>query len=182
MAGVDIDTGKPYLRAYGGYTGPAIKPIIMRHLSEVARNVDIPISAVGGVNSYREVIEYIMLGATTVQLCTAVMWNGYERITKIVNDLNQWMDEKRYESFDQIRGIALGDITTVEELAKLPAKHAVIDKNTCTNCGMCQRICMYRAIGERDGARWADSAKCDGCGVCQQLCKFGAITDQEGEA
>lgn len=175
FAGVDIDTGKPYLRAYGGYTGPAIKPIIMRHLSEVARNVDIPISAVGGVNSYREVIEYIMLGATTVQLCTAVMWNGYERITKIVNDLNQWMDEKRYESFDQIRGIALGDITTVEELAKLPAKHAVIDKNTCTNCGMCQRICMYRAIGERDGARWADSAKCDGCGVCQQMCPAKAI-------
>ena len=176
FAGVDIETGKPYLRAYGGYTGPAIKPVIMRHLSEVARNVDIPISAVGGVNSYHEVIEYIMLGATTVQLCTAVMWNGYERITKIINDLNDWMDRKGYKSFDEIRGIALKDITTVEELAKLPAKHAVVDKDTCTNCGLCQKLCMYRAISERDGARWADPGKCDGCGVCQQMCPAKAIT------
>lgn len=176
FAGVDIETGKPYLCGYGGYTGPAIKPIIMRHLSEVARNVDIPISAVGGVNSYREVIEYIMLGATTVQLCTAVMWNGYDRITKIVNDLNTWMDQKGYKSFDEIRGIALKDITTVEELAKLPAKHAMVDTDICTNCGLCQKVCMYRAISEKNGARYADVAKCDGCGVCQQLCPAHAIT------
>ncbi len=175
FAGVDIDTGKPYLCGYGGYTGPAIKPVIMRHLSEVARNVDIPISAVGGVNSYREVIEYIMLGATTVQLCTAVMWNGYECITKIIKDLDQWMDEKGYQSFDQIRGIALKDITTVEELAKLPAKHAAVDSSKCTNCGLCQKVCMYRAISEKDGARVVDAAKCDGCGVCQQLCPLGAV-------
>ncbi len=175
FAGVDIDTGKPYLCGYGGYTGPAIKPVIMRHLSEVARNVDIPISAVGGVNSYREVIEYIMLGATTVQLCTAVMWNGYECITKIIKDLDQWMDEKGYQSFDQIRGIALKDITTVEELAKLPAKHAAVDSSKCTNCGLCQKVCMYRAISEKDGVRVVDAAKCDGCGVCQQLCPLGAV-------
>lgn len=176
FAGVDIETGKPYLRGYGGYTGPAIKPIIMRHLSEVARNVDIPISAVGGVNSYREVIEYIMLGATTVQLCTAVMWNGYRHITKIINDLNTWMDQKGYRSFDEIRGIALKDITTVEELAKLPPKFADISPDVCTNCGLCQKVCMYRAISEKDGARWADRTKCDGCGVCQQLCPVHAIT------
>ncbi len=176
FAGVDIETGKPYLCGYGGYTGPAIKPIVMRHLSEVAKKVDLPISAVGGVNSYHEVIEYIMLGATTVQLCTALMWNGYERITKIINDLNQWMDEKGYQSFDEIRGIALKDITTVEELAKLPAKHARIDAHACSNCGLCQKICMYRAISEKEGARFADPAKCDGCGVCQQLCPLHAVT------
>lgn len=176
FAGVDIETGKPYLCGYGGYTGPAIKPIIMRHLSEVARNVDIPISAVGGVNSFREVIEYIMLGATTVQLCTAVMWNGYSRITKIVNDLDAWMDQKGYQSFDEIRGIALKDITTVEELAKLPAKHASINPDICSNCGLCEKICMYRAITEKNGVREADPDKCDGCGVCQQLCPLHAIT------
>ena len=176
FAGVDIETGHPYLCGYGGYTGPAIRPVIMRKMSEVARNVDIPISAVGGVGSYRDVIEYIMLGASTVQICTAVMWNGYEQITKIVNDLNKWMDEKGYKSFDEIRGIALKHITTVEELAKLPAKHACVDTDKCTNCGKCQKICMYRAISEKDGARWADPALCDGCGVCQQLCPVNAIT------
>ena len=117
-----------------------------------------------------------MLGATTVQLCTAVMWNGYDRITKIVNDLNTWMDQKGYKSFDEIRGIALKNITTVEELAKLPAKHAMVDTDICTNCGLCQKVCMYRAISEKNGARYADVAKCDGCGVCQQLCPAHAIT------
>lgn len=175
FAGVDIETGKPYLCSYGGYTGPAIKPIIMRHLSEVARNVDIPLAAVGGVNSYKEVIEYIMLGATTVQLCTAVMWNGYQKITQIVNDLDRWMDAKGYKSFDEIRGIALKDITTVEELAKLPPKFAHIDRDICTNCGKCEKICMYRAIDELDGVRVAHTDKCDGCGMCAQLCPVNAI-------
>lgn len=178
FAGVDIDTGKPYLCGYGGYTGPAVKPIVMRHLSEVARKVDIPLSAVGGVNSYREVIEYIMLGATTVQLCTAVMWNGYDRITKIVNDLDAWMEQKGYGSFDEIRGIALKDITTVEELAKLPAKHAEVNRDRCTNCGLCQKVCMYRAFSEKNDARYADPELCDGCGVCQQLCPVNAIALQ----
>ncbi|MDR0683651.1 MAG: tRNA-dihydrouridine synthase, partial [Spirochaetaceae bacterium] len=86
FAGVDIETGKPYLAGYGGYTGPAIKPVIMRHLTEVARKVDIPISAIGGVMSFHEIVEYIMLGATTVQSCTAVMWNGYAQIPKMLKD------------------------------------------------------------------------------------------------
>ncbi len=176
FAGVNIDTGKPLLRSYGGYTGPAIKPIIMRFVSEVAQKVDIPISAVGGVNNYKDVIEYIMIGATTVQICTAIMWNGYKKIAEIVNDLDRWMNEKGYKSFDEIRGIALSEITTVEELAKLPPKFANINKNICNNCGLCQKICMYRAISEKDGARWSDPNKCDGCGVCVQLCPVSAIS------
>lgn len=175
FAGVNIESGKPYLSAYGGYTGPAIQPIIMRHVSEVARNVDIPISAVGGVNDYRDVIEFIMLGATTVQICTAVMWNGYARITQIVNDLDRWMQEKGYRSFDDIRGIALKDITTVEKLAELPPAFAHIDADRCTNCGLCERICMYRTIREKDGKRVVDVEKCDGCGVCEQCCPVQAI-------
>ncbi len=176
FAGVDIETGKPYLRGYGGYTGPAIKPVIMRHLTEVARNVDIPISAVGGVTSFHEVIEYIMLGASTVQTCTAVMWNGYGIIPKILKDLNDWMDKKGYKSFDEIRGIALPEIANVEELAKLPPKFAQVDKAACTNCGICEKVCFYRAISEKDKARWADRSLCDGCGLCQQMCPAKAIT------
>lgn len=175
FAGVDIETGKPYLRGYGGYTGPAIKPMIMRHLTEVARNVDIPISAVGGVMSFHEIVEYIMLGASTVQTCTAVMWNGYGYITKMLKDLNGWMNQKGYKSFEDIRGIALKDIATVEELAKLPPKFARIDKDKCTNCGICEKLCFYRAISEKDDARFADRSLCDGCGVCQQMCPVSAI-------
>ncbi len=176
FAGVDIETGKPYLNAYGGYTGPAIRPIIMRHVSEVARNVDIPISAVGGVTSFREVIEYIMIGATTVQITTAVMWNGYDVVQKILKDLNDWMDSHGYKSFDEIRGIALEPITTVEKLAQLPPLFANVDENLCTNCGLCEKICFFRAIKQGDGARYVEPQYCDGCGLCAQWCPVKAIT------
>ena len=176
FAGVDIEIGHPYLRSYGGYTGPAIRPIIMRKLSEVARNVDIPLSGVGGVGSYRDVVEYIMLGATTVQLCTAVMWNGYGQITKILKDLDAWMDQKGYKSFDEIRGIALKDITTVEKLAEMPPLFAEIDADKCTGCGLCKRSCFYRAIEKQGDVCAADKSKCDGCGLCAQLCPAKAIT------
>jgi len=175
FAGVDIETGKPYLRGYGGYTGPAIKPVIMRHMTEVANNVDIPISACGGVMSFHEIVEYIMLGASTVQSCTAVMWKGYEQITKMLNDLNAWMDAKGYKSFEDIRGIALKDIATVEYLAKLPPKFALIDKDKCNNCGICEKLCFYRAISNTGTARESNRDKCDGCGVCQQMCPKSAI-------
>lgn len=175
FAGVNIDTGEPHLKAYGGYSGAAIKPITMRHVSEVANNVDIPISAVGGVSSYREVIEYIMLGATTVQVTTAVMWNGYKLINKIVKDLENWMDEKGYKSFDEIRGIALPHITSVEELAKLPPKFAKIDSDLCINCGKCREVCFYRAISEEDNTHVASKLLCDGCGACKIWCPTDAI-------
>jgi len=176
FAGVDIETGEPFLRGYGGYTGPAIKPVIMRHLTEVARNVDIPISAVGGIMSYKEIVEYIMLGATTVQSCTAVMWNGYSMITRILKDLEDYMDRKGYKSFDEIRGIALDRIAPVEELAKLPPKFAKIDPDKCTTCGICKKVCFYRAIEEGSDTYVVDPSLCDGCGLCPQMCPVDAIT------
>ncbi|ATW27672.1 4Fe-4S dicluster-binding protein [Candidatus Formimonas warabiya] len=175
FAGVDIETGMPLLRGYGGYSGPAIKPVIMRHLSEVARAVKIPISAIGGVMSFKEIVEYIMLGATTVQTCTAVMWNGYNIITKILKDLENWMDQKGYQSLDEIRGIALPHIAPVEELAKLPSKHAQIDPDKCNNCGTCMRVCFYRAISAGDNAHCVKETDCDGCGLCPQWCPTQAI-------
>lgn len=179
FAGVDIETGMPLLRGYGGYTGPAIKPVIMRHLSEVARAVDIPISAIGGVMSFKEIVEYIMLGATTVQSCTAVMWNGYSIITKMLKDLENWMEAKGYKSLDEIRGIALPHITTVEELAKLPPKFANIDAEKCTSCGICEKVCFYRAIRAGDSSYEVTQAACDGCGLCAQWCPSGAIELRE---
>ncbi|MDA8333779.1 MAG: hypothetical protein M0Z41_02130 [Peptococcaceae bacterium] len=175
FAGVDIETGKPFLRGYGGYSGPAIKPVVMRHLSEVARKVDLPISAIGGVMSFGEIIEYIMLGATTVQTATAVMWNGYGIISKWLKDLGDWMAKKGYKSIDEIRGIALPYITTTEELAKLPPLVAGISQDNCTKCGICERVCMYRAVSSIGGTYQVDKAACDGCGACVQWCPGGAV-------
>ena len=176
FAGVYFETGIPNLNAYGGYTGPGFRPFIMRHVSEVARAVDIPISAVGGVTSFREVIEYIMLGATTVQICTSVMWKGYDVVKKNLSDLDKWMDDHGYKSFDEIRGIALAPITTVEKLAELPPLFAKIDADTCTDCAICEKICFFRAIHPADGYRVVEQKDCDGCGLCVQWCPVNAIT------
>lgn len=176
FAGVDIETGHPYLRGYGGYTGPAIRPIILRHLTETAKTVSIPISAVGGVSNFRDVIEYIMCGATTVQICTAVMWNGYDFVKKVLSDLNSWMEAKAYTSFDEIRGMALPEITTVEKLAEEPALTAVINAQKCVGCGICEKHCFYRAIEkDKNGTFAADRTKCDACGLCTQFCPKNAI-------
>lgn len=178
FAGVDIDTGKPYQRAYCGYGGPAVKPVIMAMIAEVASKIDIPISAIGGVSSYKDVVEYIMCGATTVQLATAVLWNGYEIISKIVKDLENWMNSKGYHSFEEIRGIALPHITTTEQLAKEPFLAAKIDPDTCVNCGRCQKVCMYEAISMNGKACEVNKDKCDGCGLCTQFCPKEAINLQ----
>ncbi len=178
FTGVDIETGIPYLKGYGGYSGPAIKPIVMKHLSEVARHTTLPISASGGAMNYRDVVEYIMLGASTVQLCTSVMWYGFESISKILTDLNAWMDAKGYKSFDEIRGIALDKIKTVEEISDEPSTYSVVDESKCTSCGKCEKVCFYEAISSNttNTARQVNRNHCDSCGLCVQVCPAKAIS------
>ena len=114
----------------------------MALLAETAQSVDIPISAVGGVSSWRDVVEYIMLGATTVQLATSVMWKGWGIVQEILDGLAAYMDEKGYKSIEDFRGKALPYITTVEELCQEPALKAEINQDLCTNCGTCHRACF----------------------------------------
>jgi len=177
LAGVDIETGKPYLPAYGGYTGPAIKPIIQRFVSEVARAVDIPISAVGGVRSWEDVVEYIMLGATTVQTVTAVMWGGYEVMEILISGLSQFMERKGYNSIEDFRGIALPHITTVQEYAAQPQKHVTMEQEKCDDCGLCLKVCFYDALyNDRQGHLNTRPENCDGCGLCVETCPRQALS------
>ena len=111
FAGVDIQTGLPKLPAYGGYSGPAIKPITQRHVSEVARAVKTPISACGGITTWEDVVEYVMLGATTVQICTSIMWQGYGHFETLLKGLKEYMDREKLNSLDPIRGKAASPVS-----------------------------------------------------------------------
>ena len=174
FAGVDIYTRRPRLRAFGGYTGPAIKPIIQRLVIEVGQACSLPISAIGGIASWQDAVEYIMLGATTVQLGTAVMWQGYEIFSRLVRGLEEFMIQQGYSCLDELRGKALPYVTTTEALAREPRKVARVDDERCTACGQCVRSCFYDALSLTERLR-TDSDQCDGCGLCVLLCPVGAL-------
>jgi len=177
LAGVDIETGKPHLPAYGGYTGPAIKPIIQRFVSEVARAVDIPISAIGGVRTWEDVVEYIMLGATTVQTVSTVMWDGYEALDKLIKGLRKFMVRKKYNSIEDFRGIALPHIVTIEEYATNPRKWATLERTKCHPCDLCFRVCFYDALySDSHGYPQIQHENCDGCGICVEVCPQQALS------
>lgn len=179
FAGVDITTGLPKLAAYGGYSGPAIKPITQRHVSEVARAVSIPISAVGGISTWEDVVEYMMLGATTVQICTSIMWHGYEHFQEILKGLSEYMEREGLDSLESIRGKALPHIVTIEDLAKEPPMMVQVEPEKCTNlskggCELCGNVCFYGAI-EFDPKLTLHRENCDGCGLCTEICPVGAL-------
>ncbi|MBL7213397.1 MAG: tRNA-dihydrouridine synthase [Desulfobacteraceae bacterium] len=179
FAGVDISTGMPKLCAYGGYTGPAIKPITQRHVSEVARAVNIPISAVGGVSTWEDVIEYMMIGATTIQICTSIMWHGYDFFKEVLDDLTVYMEREGLDSLEQIRGKALPHIVPIEELAKRRPLMAQVDPEKCINltkggCELCGDSCFYGAI-EFAPKLILHRENCDGCGLCTEVCPAGAL-------
>lgn len=180
FAGVDIKTGMPRLCAYGGYTGPAIKPITQRHVSEVARSVNIPISAVGGVSTWEDVIEYMMIGATTIQICTSIMWHGYDFYQELLGGLLEYMKRENLDSLEQIKGKALPHIVPIEELAKNPPLMARVDPDRCINltkggCELCGNSCFYGAI-EFAPKLTLHRENCDGCGLCVEICPAGALT------
>ena len=180
FAGVDIATGLPRLCAYGGYSGPAIKPITQRHVSEVAKNVDIPIAAVGGVSTGEDVVEYMMLGATAIQTCTSIMWHGYDHFQKLLKGLSEYMGREDLDSLESIRGKALPHIVTIEELAKRAPMKAQLDPETCINltkggCKRCEPVCFYGAI-EFNPQMTLLRENCDGCGLCTEICPVNALT------
>jgi dihydropyrimidine dehydrogenase (NAD+) subunit PreA len=135
----------------------------------------VPISGIGGVSSWRDVVEYIMVGATTVQTCTAVMWRGLQVFKEFSDGLRSFMDRKGYKTIEDFRGIALKHLTTVEKLAMMEPKYAVVDRTLCNSCNICVRVCPYNAIKMVKNKASVQSEKCDGCGLCRAWCPATAI-------
>lgn len=175
FAGVDIQTGKPILGTMGGYSGAAIKPLIQAKVIECAQACDIPIVAVGGINSWQDVVEYIMLGASCVQVVSAVMWQGYEVLDQWNQKIGEFMDAKGYKTLESMRGLALPFIGDYDSVLQQPPHVAQMDPDLCVNCEKCVKTCFYDAISKGNDRMQVDPNKCDGCGLCTQLCPKGAV-------
>src|ERR1700689_1739190 len=115
ITGIDLDTLVPRPNvdgksAHGGYCGPAVKPIALHMVQQIAE-VGLPVSGIGGVSSWRDAAEFILLGCQSVQLCTAPMHYGFRIVEDMIDGLKNWMDEKSFAKIDDFRGRSLPNVT-----------------------------------------------------------------------
>jgi len=181
IAGVDLDTLIPRptvagQSAMGGYSGFAIKPIALRCIAELAmdKEIDLPLSGIGGVTTWQDAAEFILLGASSVQVSTAVMREGYRIVEDLIDGLSNWMDKKGFEKIEDMVGRSVPCLTAVDSLNLDYKVVATIDKEVCEKCGLCYIACRdggHQAISlDTDRIPIVDEDKCVGCSLCSLIC------------
>jgi dihydropyrimidine dehydrogenase (NAD+) subunit PreA len=147
---VDLDRMVPLPRVgnastNGGYCGPAVKPIALHLLSQLARHPQIqrlPISGIGGISNWRDAAEFIALGSTSVQVCTAVMHYGYRIVEDMIEGLSDYLDEHGMKSVNELRGKAVPQYQEWGDLDLSFKVVADIDPQKCIGCQLCYVACM----------------------------------------
>ena len=178
---INIETGEPWLggpRGVGGLTGPAIKPIVLRMVMEVATITDIPIVGTGGITSWKDAIEYFMAGATAIGMATVGHLRGMHAYKKILSGIENYLDDHGYSSLDEIRGLTLKRIEDRKTNNRVAITEVIVPEVTelCNGCKLCERVCVFDAITMVDKLAVIDGEKCYGCGLCVNVCgRDGAI-------
>lgn len=185
VTGVDLDTLVPNPNvaghsAFGGYCGPAVKPIALKMLTTIAQNAvtkKVPISGIGGVSTWKDAVEFMLLGATNVQVCTAAMKYGFRIIDDLCDGLNNWMDEKGYQTTGDFIGKSVHTLTNWEDLDINFHIVARIDQDKCIHCGLCYIACedaSHQSINLSYGKPYNTYSikedECVGCNLCKLVC------------
>jgi len=186
ITSVDLDSFSPEPSvggkgAHGGYCGPAVKPIALSMVSEIARDpatAGMPISGIGGISNWRDAAEYIALGCGSVQVCTAAMHYGFKIVDDLIDGLNNWMDEQGHADIESFRGRAIPNVTNWNQLDLNYKTIASIDQDKCIECGLCYISCedtSHQAISQAkdgNGKRIYEviDEECVGCNLCYLVC------------
>jgi dihydropyrimidine dehydrogenase (NAD+) subunit PreA len=186
LSGIDVDSCAPLptvggKSSYSGMSGPAILPLALRNVAEVARATDLAISGCGGVETWRDAISMMMVGARTVQLATAVMHHGLDLFDTLSSGLARYMERLEIEKVEDLVGRALASIATHDELKQPGAVRAKVDLSTCIGCGRCHIACRdgaHRAMGWASKERQPSVSleRCVGCGLCAGVCPSDSVS------
>lgn len=184
LPGIDVKTFQPFntvdgMSAFQGLSGKAIKPIALRSVAQLAQATRLPISAVGGAYTWKDAAEFILAGAQTVQVCSAVMQYGYGIIDGLTKGLLGYMEEMGFETIDDFRGKSLPFIKKQIDLNRSYKLYANAEPEACVGCGRCAESCRdngFGAISIENKKAIVDQNKCDGCGLCSQICPKNCIS------
>ncbi len=189
IVSVDLDNFAPMptidgVGSHGGYCGPAVKPIALHMVAEIARDPEtagLPISAIGGVTTWRDAAEFIAMGAGTVQVCTAAMTYGFKVVQEMITGLEDWMSSQGYASLADFQGLAAPKVRDWKDLNLNYVTKAVIDQDQCIKCGRCYIACedtSHQAINmSEDRIFTVKDEECVACNLCVNVCPVeGCIT------
>jgi len=148
IIGVDLDTfhPKPHVAgrgSHGGYCGPAVKPIALNMVQQIAADpgIGVPISGIGGIQAWQDAVEFMLLGASGVQVCTAAMHYGFRIVEHLVSGMENWMREKHFTRLTDFIGRTVPAVGNWADLDLGNKVVAHIDQNTCIHCGLCYIAC-----------------------------------------
>lgn len=182
ITSVDLDLFSPEPTidgkgAHGGYCGPAVKPIALNMVAEIARDPslrEMPISGIGGVTTWKDAAEFLALGAGNVQVCTAAMTYGFKIVQEMISGLSDYMDEKGLESVDDLVGRAVPNVTDWQYLNLNYVSKAKINQDLCISCGRCYAACedtSHQAISMSDDRVFeVIDDECVACNLCVNVC------------
>ena len=172
--------------SHGGYCGPAVKPIALNMVAEIARDPEtrgLPISGIGGITTWRDAAEFMALGAGNVQVCTAAMTYGFKIVEEMKRGLAAWMDEKGYATLDDVIGRAVPNVTDWQHLNLNYVTKARIDQESCIKCGRCYAACedtSHQAISmSPERVCEVIDAECVACNLCVDGCPVEACITME---
>lgn len=193
LMGVDLESWLPIPHvdgkgAHGGYCGPAVKPIALNMVADCARDplVGIPISGIGGISTWRDAVEFLLMGAAGVQVCTAAMHHGFRIVEDMMDGLNNYLDQKGIASVMDIVGKA---VPTYSDWGNLNLNYRIVarvNNDTCINCNKCHIACedashqcieiiRHEATGKE--SLFVREDDCVGCNLCAIVCPVDGAID-----